>query len=191
MVSWTVSPLQHQSCLNKHVLLTFWRSVAGESICPSSLLVLPVLLLTGVTWMQLLMLLWSMKGQCICFVSRVSARSIWYCWSIKMLSQSLSFLSISPLRRLKTKPPNLKYELSFKWSITFNVLSGGKIITSANWCNLGSYFWILLVYFYVPFMYHLSTTLRKNVSLFSVYYSVSQKCFLLEDVKISLSRKKN
>lgn len=67
----------------------------------------PLLAGCAVTWMQLLMLLWSMKGQCISLISQVSARSIWYCWSIEMLSQSLTFLSISPLLKLKTKPPNL------------------------------------------------------------------------------------
>lgn len=48
----------------------------------------------------------------------------------------------------------------------------------------------LLDYVYVPFIYHLSTTLRKNMSSFPVYYSVSQKCFLLEDVKIQCIKEK-
>lgn len=56
-----------------------------------------------------------------------------------MLSQSLSFLSISLLLRLE-KTSNLKYELSYKLSITFNVLLAGKIITSANRCNFDSYY---------------------------------------------------
>lgn len=108
---WSPPPfkLSKQECSSYFLKECCWRKHLSFlccncwSFCPQ----------VALCWTQLLMLFWSLRRQCICFVSQVSAWNIWYRWSIEMLSQSLLYLSISPLLRLKTKPPNLKYERCF------------------------------------------------------------------------------
>lgn len=175
MVSWAVGPLHHSSCLNKRVLLTFWRSVAGGSICPSSLLELLILLPAGCAVLsatvdallkhERTMHLFRFSGICLKYLILLKYRDV---ISITFVHEHFSIA--------KTENKTTKFELSFKWSITFNVL------LAVESC--------LLDYVCLPFIYHLSTTTRKNMSSFPVYYSVSQKCFLLEDVKIQCIKEK-
>lgn len=145
---WAVSLQHHLSCLNTSFLLPLWRSVLEQTSVPPFGVNLLIFRVPGtLKWIKLLILFWSMKGQCMCFVSQASARSAWYRWSVKMLSRSLKFRMLAFLYwlGLKINEKKLKFELFFKWNITFNVFLASKIIGVANWYNFYHYSWIFFI----------------------------------------------